>query len=92
MTTKLESGDIDGAKKTFADKKQKLQEGFDAIKNARGIQVSEETKQNLEKSVMENAKALSSAATKAAIKAGGDKTKAEQIQALLKDFQGIFKM
>lgn len=92
MTTKLEAGDVAGAKKAFADKKASLQKGFDSFKSAREVQVSKETKANLEKSVMDNAKALSSAAMKAAMKSGGDKAKAEEIQALLKEFQGLFKM
>lgn len=91
ITKKLEAGDIDGAEKAFADKKEGLKAGFDSFKNAREMQVSAETKKELETKVMENVKAMSSAATKAAF-SSGDKAKAEQIQALLKDYVGIFQM
>ena len=91
ITQKLDAGDIAGAKKVFADKKGGLKEGFDAFKNAREVQVSAETKKELEKSVTENVKALSTSATKAA-RGSGNQEKAKEIQALLKDFVGIFQM
>lgn len=91
MTKKIDAGDIDGAQKVFDENKEALKTGFDSFKNAREIQVSPETKKNLEKSVMDNVKALSSAATKAAM-SSGDKAKAEAIQALLKDYIGLFQM
>jgi hypothetical protein len=91
ITQKLDAGDIAGAKNVFADKKGGLKEGFDAFKNAREIQFSAETKKELEKSVTENVKALSTSATKAAI-GSGDKDKAKEIQNLLKEFVGIFQM
>ncbi|NNE67424.1 MAG: hypothetical protein HKN33_12730 [Pyrinomonadaceae bacterium] len=92
MTKKIESGDIDGAKKHFEENKVDLKTGFDSFKNAREIQVSAETKKELESSVMSNMKALSAAASKAAIGAAGDKAKVETLQALLKDYANLFKM
>ena len=92
MATKLETGDVAGAKKIFEEKKSNLQSGFDSFKNAREIQVSKETQENLKKSVQENVGSLSSAATKAAMKIAGDKAKAEEIQSLLKDYVAIFEM
>ena len=91
ITQKLDAGDIGGAKKVFADKKGELEEGFDAFKNAREIQVSAETKKELESSVTKSVKALSTSATKAAI-GSGDKEKAKEIQDLLKEFVSIFQM
>ena len=41
---------------------------------------------------MKNVKALSTAATKAAIAAGSDREKGTAIQALLKDYVSIFEM
>ena len=92
MTQKLQAGDVEGAKKVFADNKVSLQAGFDSIKNAREMQVSADVKEKLESTVTENIKELSSSATSAVIKTGGDKSKADEIQALLKDFVGIFQM
>lgn len=92
MTRHLESGDIEGAKKVFGDKKESLQASFDSIKNAREMQISADVKKKLESTVTENIKALSSSATTAVIKAGSDRSKAEEIQGLLKDFVGIFEM
>ncbi len=91
MSIKLDAGDIAGAKKVFADKKDGLKAGFDGFKNAREIQVSAEVKKELESKVMSNVKALSESATKAAF-SSGDKAKAEEIQALLKDYVGLFQM
>lgn len=91
MTARLNEGDITGAQKVFADKKEGLKAGFDSFKNAREMQVSDETKKEMETTVMENVKALSEAATKAAF-SSGDKAKAEEIQALLKDYVSIFQM
>ena len=91
MTEKLNSGDIEGAQKVFDDNKSSLQSSFDSFKNAREMQISDDTKSKLESSVKENIKSLSSAATKAAISAG-DQAKAKAIQSLLKDYVGIFQM
>lgn len=92
MTQKLKAGDVDGAKKAFVDNKASLQTSFDSIKSAREMQVSEDVQKKLESSVTENIKALSASATTAVIKSGGDKSKTDEIQTLLKDFVGIFQM
>lgn len=91
MTAKLESGDIEGAKQIFGVEKANLKEGFDSFKNAREMQVSAETKKELEETVTANIKSLSSAARTAAIKTG-DKAKAEELQTLLREYVGIFQM
>ena len=92
MTKKIDAGDIEGAKTVFDQNKESLKRGFDSFKNAREIQVSADTRKELEKSVMDNVKALSNAAQKAAISPGGDLSKTKAIQSLLKDFVGLFQM
>ncbi len=92
MTQKIEAGDIDSAKRAFEAKKDSLKTSWDGIKTARGFQVSAETKTKMEESVKKNISALTSATIKGAVKLGGDKAKAEAMQALLKEFVGIFKM
>lgn len=49
MTAKIESGDVSGAKKAFDAKKDSLKASWDGIKGARGFQVSEDAKKNLQK-------------------------------------------
>ena len=92
MTKKIDAGDIEGAKDVFAKNRESMKAGFDSFTNAREIQVSAETKKDLEKSVTDNVKALSVAAQKAATSTGGDRAKVEAIQSLLKDYVGLFQM
>lgn len=92
MTAKLEEGDVEGAKKAFEGKKDSLKTSWENMKNARDFQVSAEAKKNLEESVKKNVTELTTAAGSAAIKSGGDAGKAQEIQALLKDYVSIFQM
>ncbi len=92
ITKKLEEGDIDGAKKTFDDKKSSLQTSWDAIKGARGFQVSEESKTKLTESVTKNVTALGIAAGKAKIKSVNDKAKSQKVDDLLNEYKKIFEM
>ncbi len=88
MTAKIEAGDVDGAKKAFAAKKDSLKASWDGIKGARGFQVSEESKKKLMESVTKNISALSGAVMKGAMKGGN----ANDMKALLQEYQDVFKM
>ncbi|NNF00929.1 MAG: hypothetical protein HKN25_18075 [Pyrinomonadaceae bacterium] len=88
MTSKIESGDAEGAKKVFDEKKESLKASWDGIKGARGFQVSEESKKKLMASVTKNVTALSGAVMKGAMKGGN----ANDMKSLLKEYQDIFKM
>ena len=92
MVTKIEAGDIAGAKTVFDAKKESLKKGWDGIKTARGMQVSEETKKKLDASVQKNMSGLMNAMQKGAMKIGADRAKADQLQALIKEYGEIFKM
>ncbi len=92
MTKKLEEGDVAGAKTAFESKKESLKTSWENMKNARDFQVSAEAKKKLEESVQKNVTELTTAAGTAAIKSAGDAGKAQEIQALLKDYVGIFTM
>lgn len=92
MVTKIEAGDIAGAQTAFDGKKQSLKSSWDGIKTARGMQVSEDTKKKLDASVQKNMTNLMSSMQKGAMKIGADRTKADQLQALIKEYGEIFKM
>ena len=92
MTTKIEAGDIDGAKKSFEDNKASLQSSWDDIKSARGFQVTEESKNKLMQSVTKNMSELSKATFRGAAKLGGDKEKTEELKSLLEDYRNVFEM
>lgn len=92
MTAKLNEGDVAGARKAFDGKKESLKKTWDGMKNARDFQVSAEAKTKMEESVKKNVTDLTTAAMSAAGKSAGDTAKAEEIQALLKDYVGIFQM
>ena len=92
ITTKLDAGDIEAARKTFDDKKESLKTSWDSIKGARGFQVSKETQTSLTESVTKNVTALGVAAGKAKIRSMSDKDKTEEIDKLLNEYRDIFQM
>lgn len=92
MTAKIETGDIDGAKKSFEDNRASLKSSWDDIKGARGFQVTEESKKKLMESVTKNMSELSKATFRGASKLGGDREKAEELKTLLNDYKNIFQM
>jgi outer membrane murein-binding lipoprotein Lpp len=92
LTTKIEAGDIDGAKKAFDAKKSSLKSSWDSIKGARGFQVTEASQKKLMDSVTKNMQALGSATTSGIMKVGGDKTKVDQLKSLLDEYKDVFKM
>ena len=96
MVAKIEanpsSAGIDEAQKVFDSKKASLKEKFDAIKNARGAQVSSEMQKKLSDSSMNNGKMLSDAITKNSSKFAADKDAMPKFKKLMDDYAGTFKM
>jgi hypothetical protein len=92
MSQKIEAGDIDGAQKTFDAKKADLKAKWEGVKTARGFQVSAETQKNMESGMMKNMNALTAASTKNAMALAMDKGKMDKLQALIKEYAGIFQM
>jgi hypothetical protein len=81
---------VDDAQKAFDGKKASLKEKWDAIKSARGMQVSADTKKKLEDSVSANMKALMEVSTKNAMKLATDKDAATKFQKLMTDYSATF--
>jgi hypothetical protein len=92
MVTKIEAGDVDGARAAFEGKKESLKTSWDGVKTARGFQVSEDTKKKMEESAKKNMTNLMNATMKGTMKMAGDKTKSDKLQALMKEYSEIFKM
>ena len=81
---------MDEAQKAFDAKKASLKTKWDAIKTARGIQVSAETKKKLEDSVAENMKALTDVSSKNMMKLAMDKDAVTKFQKLMADYSATF--
>lgn len=92
ISAKIETGDIDGARAAFDAKKDSLKKNWDEIKNARNIQVSEETQKKMEESAKKNTETLLNATTEGAMKMGDDMEKTNKLQALMKEYGEIFQM
>jgi 4-alpha-glucanotransferase len=84
------SAGVDDAQKAFDAKKASLTAKWDAIKDAKGFQVSSETQAKLKDSVEKNMKALMDVATKNAMKMAMDKDASTKFQALIKNYQATF--
>lgn len=84
------SAGVDDAQKAFDAKKADLKTKWDAIKTARGIQVSADTKKKLEDSVAANMKALTDVSTKNMTKLATDKDAATKFQKLITDYSSTF--
>lgn len=83
---------VDEAQKAFTAKKPALLEKFDAIKGARGFQVSEAKQKEMSDRVTKSATALSDVAKKHAMKLAMDKDAMTKFQSLLKDYGETFQM
>jgi hypothetical protein len=83
---------VDEAQKTFTAKKPALQEKFDAIKNARGFQVSEAKQKEMAERVTKSAMKFSEVSQKHAMKLAMDKEAMTKFQNLLKEYGETFKM
>lgn len=91
MVKKINEGDIDGARTAFDGKKEKLKSQWDSIKNAKGFQMSAETKKKAEESIVKNASSLSGAMIANSMKLATDKAKMEKLKALVTEYGEIFK-
>lgn len=85
------SAGIDAAQKVYDDKKAGLKTKWDAVKGARGFQVSEATKKKLEDSVKNNVMALTGSMTKNMMKLASDKDANAKFQKLMKDYTDTFQ-
>lgn len=92
MSARIETGDVDGAKAAFDAKKDSLKKNWDEIKNARSIQVSQETQKKMEESAKKNTETLLNATMEGTMKMGGDVEKSNRLQALMKEYGEIFQM
>ena len=82
---------VDDAQKSFDGKKASLKTKWEAIKNARGAQVSEATQKKLTDSMNENNKALTDVSTKHMMKLAMDKDAATKFQKLMQDYVCTFQ-
>ena len=92
IVQKINAGDVDGAKTAFDAKKESLKSKWDSFKNARGFQVSADTKKKAEEGLKKNVTAVTMAVATNSIKFAMDKGKSEKLQALSKEYMEIFKM
>lgn len=82
---------VDNAQKSFDAKKDSLKTKWDAIKEARGMQVSEEKQKKLTDSMNANMKTLTDVSTKNAMALAMDKNAATKFQKLMTDYGNTFK-
>ncbi|MDQ6786531.1 MAG: hypothetical protein M3033_06895 [Acidobacteriota bacterium] len=82
---------IDEAQKSFDAKKADLKTKWDAIKEARGAQVSADTQKKLNDSMANDMKMLTDSATKNAMKLATDKDAMPKFQKLMTDYGNTFK-
>lgn len=82
------SAGVDDAQKAFTAKKPTLQEKFDAIKNARGFQVSEGKQKEMMERVTKSASSLSGVSSKLMM----DREAMTKFQTLIKEYGETFKM
>jgi hypothetical protein len=90
MVQKINSGDVDGAKASFDQKKPSLQSKWDSIKTARGFQVSADSKKKLEESLKKNMSSLASSMTANSMKLATDKAKFDKLRNLIDEYGKIF--
>lgn len=91
MVQKINAGDIDGAKTAFDAKKESLKTKWSGIKDAKGFQVSADSKKKMEDSMKKNRSALTSAMTANMMKLATDKAKLDKLKALITEYGEIFK-
>lgn len=92
MVQKINAGDIDGAKTAFDGKKESLKSKWAGVKDARGFQVSADSKKKMEESMKKNMSSLTGAMTSNMIKFATDKAKSDKLRALITEYGEIFKM
>jgi hypothetical protein len=94
ITTKIDqnptAAGVDDAQKSFDAKKANLKTKWDAIKDARGAQVSADTQKKLNDSMSNNMKSLTDVSMKNAMKLGQDKDAAMKFQKLMQDYAATF--
>lgn len=83
---------IDDAQKSFDVKKMFLTDKFSTFKNARGIDVSQETLKKLTDSITSNGKLITDAFSKHAADYADDPEAITKFQKLMKDYTDIFAM
>lgn len=81
---------IDDAQKSFDAKKASLKSKWDAVKDARGAQVSTEMQKKLEDSMKKNGEALTQTSTKNMMKLAQDRDAAMKFQKLMQDYSATF--
>lgn len=95
MTSKIDANPsaagIDEAQKAFDAKKASLKEKWNGIKEARGVQVSQDVQKKLEESMQADMKVLVDSATKNAGKLASDPAAMPKFQKLMTDYSDTFK-
>jgi hypothetical protein len=91
MSAKLETGDVDAAQQVFDAKKAALKKKWEVVKTARGNQVSKELQKKMDEDAKKNITALNGALLSGSQKKP-DRPSVEKMQALYKEYQGLFKM
>jgi hypothetical protein len=90
ITTKIDqnptAAGVDEAQKSFDAKKASLKTKWDAIKDARNMQVSAETQKKLNDSVANNMKTLTDVSTKNAAKLAQDRDALTKFQKLVQEY------
>lgn len=96
MTKKIDdnptSAGVDEAQKAFTARKPGLQQKFDAIKNARGFQVSEGKQKEMMDRLTKSTMSFQTIAQKHALKLAQDKDAMTKFQNLMKEYGETFKM
>jgi hypothetical protein len=94
ITTKIDqnptAAGVDDAQKAFDAKKASLKSKWDAVKDARGMQVSEATQKKLTDSMVNNMTKLTEVSQKNMMKLAQDKDAATKFQKLMQDYQATF--
>ena len=83
---------VDEAQKVFDAKKDSLKNKWDAIKTARGMQISEATQKKLNESTEKNSKLITDVSTKNAMSLGSDPDAVNKFKKLMDDYGSTFKM
>lgn len=95
ITTKIDanptSSGVDDAQKSFDARKDTLKSKWNAIKDARGAQVSADTEKKLNDSMANNMKLLTETAAKNALKLATDEDAANKFKKLMNDYGDTFK-
>ena len=83
---------VDEAQKAFDARKASLRSKFDAFKNARGAQVSQDMQKKLNDSTEKNMKPIMDLSTKHAVAHGSDPDAAKKFQTLAEDSSNTFRI